>query len=44
METDYTLHDKGSHASQCALLEGSDAEDVSKEYGIKRNALLNELK
>ena len=46
-EDQFTLCDKESHNAQCLLLKGSSAAEAaekSKEYGINRDALLNELK
>ena len=37
------LRDKASHEQHCALLQGDTMGHVSKEYGINRNSVLNEL-
>ena len=42
METDFVLRNKETHERQCSLL--NDDPDASKEYGICRNTILNQLR
>ena len=37
------LRDEASHKQHCALLEDDDTGEISKQYGINRNSILNEL-
>ncbi len=41
-EDEFTLRDPNSHDLQCAEAETSS--DASKEYGVNRNSILNELR
>ncbi len=43
MESDFTLRDKASHQQQCSVLEGPSGKEASKQYGINRDSILNEL-
>ena len=36
------LRDEASHKQHCALLEDDDTGEISKQYGINRNSILNE--
>ena len=43
MESDFTLRDKSSHQQQCSEVEGPSGKAASKEHGINRDSILNEL-
>ena len=43
LESFFTLRDEHSHQDQCDELDGDSSGEVSKEYGINRNSILNEL-
>ena len=42
-ESHFELRNKESHLRQCALVNTDITGDCSKEYGINRNSILNEL-
>lgn len=43
MEKDFQLRDKITHEQHCRLVEEDSSGVASKEYGINRNSILNEL-
>jgi len=42
-EKQFELQNKGSHEEHCSLLEMDTSGETSKEYGINRNSILNQL-
>ena len=43
MEKDFQLQDKTTHEQHCRSVEEDSSGDASKEYGINRNSILNQL-
>jgi len=43
LEKDFQLRDKTTHEQQCRSVEEDSSGDASKEYGINRNSILNQL-
>ena len=43
MEKHFQLRDKTNHDKQCKLIEEDPSGNASKEYGINRNSILNQL-
>ena len=44
LESQFQLRNKEDHEKQCNMLKNDDSGKCSKEFGIYRNACLNELK